>query len=364
MSFENPSSLEQTRESFVQQKIGAAKILAHIDQMIIDNGDIDKDAINSAIEEVSNESQISPEQIESIKKGVARFFEKHEAIVDNITKFQEQYGDNWKAEFFNYCFGQYPSGNVELREGPMTIYWLCENLDDYAVACNEDPETAKESFGHRKSLLDDQPDELRGTIILEWTGHPKHQKSSPSQQKEKSKVTETHEQQHIVFDMLEDELDYSPLNFDDLDENSGLEEVHKATRRYLAFRRLEMERSAKNEIMAYWRDGEKTLDEIKSIILEKDGLYDHRNDTNEEQLAKYLISRFGEKYKEFIPDLNIDDVWQQECEIFENNINQAFDVLQEIENQSPDKKREYLYLLSLERTDKWRRTYDLCRDKI
>lgn len=364
MSFENPSSLEQTRELLIQQKIGAAKVLARIDQIIMDNVDIDQEKVNSAIEEVSSEYQISPEQIDLINKGMAHFFEKHQAVVDAITKFKKNYGDNWKTEFYNYCFGQYPSGDVDLREGPITIYWLCENLNDYAIACNEDPDTAQGSFGQRKSLLDEQPDELRGTIIVEWTGHPEHHKNSLNQQKEKSKTTEIHEQQHIIFDMLADELDYSPLNFDGLGERSNLEEVQKATRKYLSFRRLEMERSAKNEIIAYWRDGEKTLNEIKSIILEKGGIYDHRNDTNEKQLAKYLVSRFGEKYKEFIPNLNIDNIWQEECKIFMNSINQAFQVLQEIDKQSSDKKRDYLYLLSLERTDKWRRTYDLCRDKI
>jgi len=164
--------------------------------------------------------------------------------------------------------------------------------------------------------------------------------------------------------MLKDELDYSPLNFDGLDENSSLAEVQKATQRYLQFRKLELERSAKNEIIAYWRDGERTIEEIKDIILEKGGMYDHRADHNEQELSKYLIARFGQAYEKFIPDLRIDIIWKRECDVFEYDIIQALQVLKEIEASSGDKKREYVYLLSLERTDKWQRTYNLCKDKI
>lgn len=364
MSLEKPSFHEQAIESIVDQKIGVAKILARLDKILLDNSELDHQATDNIIDEMSDELKITPDQTELLKGGVAQYFEKHEAIASSITKFKESFGSAWQREFFKYCFGKYPEGNIDLREGPMTIYWLCESLDDYALACNEEPEEAKESFGKRKSLLDDQPEELRGTMILEYSGHPQHMASSMDQRSKKSKITETHEQQHVIFDMLKDELNYEPLNFDGLDANSSLAEVKVAVKRYLQFRRLEIERSAKNEIMAYWRDGERSIEEIKDLILEKGGSYDHRGEHNERELSKYLIARFGDNYKDFIPDLNIDGIWQQECAVFEYDILQALDVLKDIDKISPDKKNDYLYLLSLERSDKWRRTYELCKDKI
>lgn len=149
-----------------------------------------------------------------------------------------------------------------------------------------------------------------------------------------------------------------------MDKNSSLEEVQIALRRFLDFRRLEMERAAKNEIMAYWRDGEKTLDEIRTMVLEKGSAYDNRKIGEEEGVAKYLLKRFGENYRDYIPKLNIKEIWQAACLTFETNIAQAIEVLKNVDKQAPNKKIDYLYLLSLERADKWERTYNLSKDKI
>jgi hypothetical protein len=106
------------------------------------------------------------------------------------------------------------------------------------------------------------------------------------------------------------------------------------------------------------------LDEIKNIILEPGSIYDSKNNVNEETLSEYLISRFGNNYKILIPQLNIRPTWQKQCNKFDQNIHKAIKVLKDIEKNSPAKKLDYIYLLSLEKTDKWERTYQLIKNKI
>jgi hypothetical protein len=361
---EKPTISEQTLESMVQQKIGTAKILASLDQTINSDSAFNYEALEKIVEEGALEYKVNPEQLTLLKNGLTEFFKKHEAVNGQVEKFKKEFGEEWKKEFFKYCFGQYPEGQIDLRQGPITIYWQCEDLKDYNLACGESEEEYSGSFGNRKSLLDEQPEELIGTIIVEYSGHPKQQASSPEEQTKKSQAAEIHEKQHIIFDMLTNELDYRPLNLDELDKNSTLEEVQIALRRFLDFRRLEMERAAKNEIMAFWRDGEKTLDEIRAIVLEKGSAYDNRRIGEEERVTKYLLKRFGENYRDYISKLNIKEIWQEACLTFETNIAQAVEVLKNVDKQNSNKKLDCLYLLRLERADKWERTYNLCKDRL
>jgi hypothetical protein len=258
MNFENSISNKEQVKSTLDKKIGVAKTLSLLDTAIRENPKIDIKELLNILDGVAQKYVLNNNQIDSFKSGLNEYLDKHRAITNDLEKFKEEFGAEWKREFFKYCFGSYPKNGVELREGAMTIYFMCDDLRDYALACNQSEEEAAKGFGCKKSLLDDQPEELRGTIILEYSGHPKYKENALNMRLEKSKRTELHEEQHIIFDMLDDELNYEALNFGGLNEMSTLQEVKLAVNKYLNLRREELERGAKNEIIAYWRAGEKS----------------------------------------------------------------------------------------------------------
>jgi hypothetical protein len=364
MGFENPISIEQKEELIIDKKIGAAKLLAALDNAIRKNSEIDAKELDDILENFTQKFRLDNDQQNSFKIGIKKYFKKHAAIVNDLEKYKKDFGDNWKRELYKYCFGGYPEGVVEIRPGAMTLYFMCESLKDYALASNQSEEAAAESFGYRKSPLDEQPEELIGALIIEYSGHSKHKEKCQQTKLKKSMITETHEEQHVIFDLLDDELDLGPLSFADLNETSALPEVRLSVVRYLNLRRQEMERAAKNEIIAYWRDGEKSINEIGSVILEPGGLYDIKNNESEELLSDYLISRFGANYKSLTPQLNINNIWHEQCAKFNTNIQRALEVIKDIEIYNSDKKIEYLYLLSIEKLDKWTRTYQLVKARI
>lgn len=359
---ETRSSRGEFVDSLVDQKIGIARLLA----------DIEKDARQQTLDENWDEYierrlgelEISDKQSEIVRRGINEFRAKNVAIKHFIDGYQSRYGDAWKEKLFAACFNQDPIGGIDLRVGPITLYWQCSSLEDYAQAADLSVEEARQSFGFRKSPLDFHLDGLRGTIILEYTGHLENKSTSDEHQRTKSNLTEMHEEQHIIYDLFPSQLDYSALEFPGLSEQSKISDIERSIQNFLTLRRGELEESAKNEILAYWKDGEKSPAEIQKVIVEPGGMYDNSNIVSGPDIVPYLVKRFGERFRSIINSHEIDERWRAEGNTYRRHVQQAIEILNLLAAITPEKKCEYIYLLMMELLDKWPRLQRMVRDKV
>lgn len=267
--------LEEFKEKLAAQKEGIADLELKLIANIRANPDIGPQELNSIIEEMGERFGLTEEQKLITRTILARYRLKHEAV----KKAAEGIPD--PSDLFKAVFGQAPKGKVEVVQGPMTVYFRCYDLRDYAlirsqafaekrVLTERDLAAAEVSRGAhiRKSLIP----ELEGTIIAENAA------KVPENEKPQTLI---HEEQHAINHLFKEERDRTIL----LNEKPAQtrSEAKNLAERYLREQREWAESRAKDEILAYFSTGE----EPRRILLRLkpgEGRYDYFREIREREI--------------------------------------------------------------------------------
>lgn len=299
-------------------------------------------------------ASLTPAQKELVGFGLDIYEERHQAV----KKVRQQHPND--PELFNYLFGKPPKGKIEVIQGPITLYFRCHKLEDYALIYNgvfekptskkPDSKEAKKSRG--VALKKYRIPELKTSIMAE------NAQGDPFDDQAQS--TLIHEEQHQILNLfkeayhkyslthlLESKTDqptlkklglesipseFNPRRYQILAEQLKLEaDGIRQTARVADFirqGRKNGEALAKNEILAYFKEGT-PISQIQKVLSEpenKDGLYDYFSKKARAEITDDLTQHLGKQYQSLIKKL-VDDILVTE---YQTQLQHAYNALSAI----------------------------------
>lgn len=130
-------SLERFKEDFAYQKIGFANLKKEIYEVVSNMEEESYDGgwrrVYLLVDEYKDKYRFTEKQSESIRKILGEVREKRSFI----ESFLEKYKYNAR-EVFKAIYKKYPVGEVEIRKGVLSIDFICDEEDDYAVVYSGD----------------------------------------------------------------------------------------------------------------------------------------------------------------------------------------------------------------------------------
>ena len=259
--------LTNYKKNLLEQKNKIAEIQADIEKSIRLNPDVDAIELMDNIYLKASGAKMTEYQVEAFRKGIGEYIKKHQAVENN----RKEHPDD--KMLFTACFGRTPKGDVEIIKGPMTLYFRCHDLEDYTLIHEHkfnqsdkvtDIDKNRANLSAGVSIKSCNIDNLQDCIIAENSlGRPFR------------KDVYIHEEQHKIKKLFKDQM--MRQNLMNAMEKSPIDERTKIVDDYLRAKRENFENRAKDEILAYFKDGT-DLGELKKIMLktkEQGGLYDY-----------------------------------------------------------------------------------------
>lgn len=296
-SKERREAVHAWKELYTMQMEGIAAIQELIISAIRRDPDISYDQIEGLITPYKKAFQLNPDQWRKIAEIIFEYENKHKAVRHVKKEIKDP------EKIFNYVFSRSPQGRVDVIEGPMTLYFRCYDLNDYAYiysqafmngrdVTKEELEIAQKSGG--VSVPSSFRPDLQGTLIAE---------NSASQEEWWSKLTHTHEEQHAIkrlfFESRRTPGAWAILPTQELISSSPAERGYILAR-YFHWLREGAEMQVKDELLAYLKEGGHAPKKIYDILTEQKmdgGLYEYNPPEDINQKANDIISSIGEQYR-------------------------------------------------------------------
>jgi len=131
---ERKEKFEEYREKYAYQKEGLAKMQKGLRDAIVDNPDIDKEALSTLAARFENEYGFSFGQSFQahvvIDACVERRKDLHETLSDFVTERDGRPRID-AAALFEAAFFEKPKGKIEIIVGPLTLHFRCYHSDDF-----------------------------------------------------------------------------------------------------------------------------------------------------------------------------------------------------------------------------------------
>ncbi len=304
---ERRQGLEDFKEKFVYQKAGLARIQEQLINIIRANPDTPPQDLFERVEELGAKFGMDIKQRELAKSLIWEYSEKHA----KIAKIRSEYPDD--KQLYCVMFGSAPHGEVEVIEGPVSLYFRCGDLRDYTVIHSQKFLKNENTDEHDKvvaemsggvSIGTSLIPGLEGAIIAENSISLKDaiwpDKSSESIYK--------HEEQHAIKRLFGDKINKRSFLMQlanaqtDQQRETVLKRYLRVTRQNLA------EEGARDEILAYFKDGRLSLNDIfNELTASKDqgGLYDYLSGTKEGIDSLFNKDEvFEGKYRSIVSDIS------------------------------------------------------------
>lgn len=340
--------LKNYRKELMHQKEGIAEIQGDLEEKIRKNPDSDQKELMNIVLAEAPTYRLSEKQLGLFKRTLHRYIYRHQKI--NIT--ERQYPD--KNELFNACFGKYPEGDIEIIKSPITVFIRCHNIKDYAWI-----DAGKYLKSPKKTKL--KKSEIQSVVGVH--AHVVHKCLVPSLNnliaaenarsitRAQNMPSLKHEEQHIINKLFEKQKLETP-KIKNFKENPSLNKLTS----YLRFLRKDWidEPHAKNEMLAFYKQGNYTLKNIKKELLKskKEGghydFYDIYKDDIEKEIKDRLESKVVKKNKTFI-NKKLQQVFIDE---YEQSVTKALRAINNLEKIGKSKK-EVLNLIVTEPLTGW-----------
>ncbi|MEK7494368.1 MAG: hypothetical protein AAB615_00680, partial [Patescibacteria group bacterium] len=262
-------------------------------------------------------------------------------------------------ELYESLFERKPKGKIEVVEGPITLYFRCDNPDDYALiftqsfvngreARKEEMEMAGRSGG--VSIGSAPIINLQGCITAENTSRIRKNGLSKEGLQEYQEEIRAHEEQHAIRRLFEKQLG-DRMQWIRLRDSEPGESRDLALKAYLRARRgMIADERAADEILAYSTQQTPT-DTFATLTRkkEKGGLYDYLAEEKEKVLGE-LLRMFGEE----IRPLALKEIQEIYEDDYKNLLRDAIDMVKYFQGKgyAPD---EVIALFIREPLSRWRK---------
>jgi hypothetical protein len=252
--------------------------------------------------EFARENDINSEQLGIANEAMDKFVAKRKAIKE----VREKYPDD--RELFRALYGKYPEGEIRIDVETAMLSVICYDLRDYGYIHSKGWKNPG-SLPKDKNL--ERANLSRGVtnvscLIPELSDAISIQNAQGRNEAQISHVN-THEERHIINGLLERKEpigNYITANevAEKLRKGATEEEIEKIFIKGCRFERRTGERRARDEILAYLKDGT-DLDIIEGTLKEKEsegGIYDFLAKYTKPEFVDEVVERYGEKHKDTI----------------------------------------------------------------
>lgn len=267
---EKREALAEYKKKLAQQKEGIAGLQDRLISVIRKNPNIPLQELEDILEKESKKLKLTDEQEYIAWEILDKYQEKHE----EVREIRGDYPND--IELFKKLFDKEPKGKIKVVEGPMTLYFRCYNLEDYALIHSEafmdnrplnekDLEAANLTSG--VNIPTALVHGLEGVIIAENV-----QKVAP----ESREQTLIHEEQHAIKSLFRDVAMRANIKLG-LYKFETEEEVKLFGERLFRYWRKNAENRAKDELLAYIKSGESFDFTFRALTKTKEegGIYDN-----------------------------------------------------------------------------------------
>lgn len=209
------------------------------------------------IEKQSQLYKLPSEVNQEIKDMLSAFADKHHSVAETIRKYPDP------RKLFKFLYGSAPEGKIELRQGVISLSFICYDIHDYAKIYkggfrgkvdSSDIEVSGKTGGVFLGGAPYFSSHLRGTLIGVNFSTPSY-----------AETTLIHEEQHAMNRILRNTLSQRYFEVSLYDASNTLEAlslVKNRCRREV----LEATQRAKDEIVAYLFDGSSVDRTINKLI--------------------------------------------------------------------------------------------------
>ena|GEM_PF-1528494 len=353
---ERSEKVKEIKRKLLEQQERLAEIQENIINEIRKNPDASFDELYEMATTAGEQVGMNEKQKEIAKKVISAYVAKH----NKIKEVRAQYFDD--KELFNALFGAQPVGEIEVIQGPMTLYFRCFDVRDYTLIRKPglldssditDEHIAEANTTGGTSIASSRIPGLEGTIIAENSSLPMYNSKSPENNQKESDYTRIHEEQHAIKRLFREKKRIDELSnvetIEKLKEVKTREEALMGLKRFFQFHREFGEIGAKDEMLAYLKDGGLNRDQIISSLTksEKDGgIYDYFSD--KEELKKFISENIAEEYKDLA-----DEVMNQVFEVeYRKLLEKSIDAFRRLE-QNGYSKDKAIALLIHEPLSRW-----------
>jgi len=267
-------------ENFEKEVLGRVENVAiarhELENIVRENPDISADDLKFGFDSKTNKLGLLPEQVVVAHSCIDRYISLHAAV----KRWSERFPDS--KDLFKNIYSREPKGKVEVRIGPMTIYFICYNIEDYTTIYtgdknvnNKDIQIARRSGGVSTDSCPAYT--LEGAIIAE----------NCSEHSRPIKEILIHEEQHAIHRLFEKPLTGARYDYD-FEREIDPEKRRLLFLQYFRYRREEIgEHDVTDEILAFKKGGRKNKEIIGFLMqkTEKGGLYGYFDKVKKE-LAK------------------------------------------------------------------------------
>lgn len=284
---ERKEKLRKYKEKLAYQKEGLARTQEELTNTIREKPDISwHELYEKAL--VLLQKYGADAQENKVKDILGRYYWRHKAIKEARGQFP---GEN---KLFEAIFGRPPRGKVEVIEGPVTLYFRCHNIKDYALISKQTfldyrgPSWSERMAARAEggvSIGTSLIPNLQGTIIAE--------RARGSFDDNKKKVY-IHEEQHAIKRLF-DERPIRKLK--PYETGGSLVEQFRTKRERIAELRV------KDEIFAYMKEGRWNPEGVFNVLTmpeKKGGLYDYLAKDKQGLIALYSKNKSSDEKKGII----------------------------------------------------------------
>lgn len=284
---ERRKKLHDYKEKLAFQKEGLARTQEELTRIIRDNPDISWSELDEKARGLLQKYGADA-QADKVRNILGRYYWRHQSIKEARGKFPDE------NKLFEAIFGRLPQGKIEVIEGPVTLYFRCHNINDYARISKQtflehrDPKKSEIMAARAeggKSINTSLIPDLQGTIIAE---------KAKGEFKDEQKKIYIHEEQHAIKKLFNERL-VRELKLHET--GASLVEQFRTERERVAELRV------KDEIMAFMKEGSWSPESIFNLLTrsgKEGGLYDYLGGKIKEMISIYSRNKDKEGAKEIV----------------------------------------------------------------
>lgn len=294
---ERPKKLAEYKRKLAEQKEGLAQVQESVIEFIRKNPEASFETLYNMATTLGERFGMADYQKGIVDEVLLRYSQRHLTIQE----LRKLHSDD--SDLFFAVFGVKPKGKIEAIAGLVTLYFRCENLDDYTLihsqAFLKDKKIIpKQKIAARKSggvsLSASLVPGLEGGITAEKSGYLGYKFGGVLGN---TKRVFEHEEQHAIKNLFREttqkkdqSIAWDRVNY------ASESEFETTLKTFLRIRRENAEESAKDEIMAFAKNG-LNPEQIVAILTKPNYLYNYLDKD-----SLYLKDFFGENFKpQFYP---------------------------------------------------------------
>lgn len=349
---ERKKLLREYKEKLIYQKEGLAVIQKEIIAKIRDNPDATLSELYEMVKDFASKYGLSSEQKMIARNLLFEYNKKHSFVRMEREKYPND------ADLFTVVFGRPPKGEIEIIQGPITLYFRCKDPEDYALIHSgafmslktpSEEQIKEASMSGGVSTSGALIPGLRNSIIAE---------NSSVVHGDYRKILD-HEEQHAIKKLFGDKISmrmpWARIVYAENDEERLL-----AVRDYIRTEReFQADEKARDEILAYFVGSGYKKDKIIDILTttkEDHGLYDYLSGKNQ-ALIDLFTNKFGVEFEATIKK-EIERVFVTEYKELIKKGTEAFETLNEIGYS----KEQVMAILIHEPLSRWEKVVKRIKD--